>query len=87
MIFGDAPRCFSGEKIASISLFVNFEENALSFLIASLYNIPLSFASNATLCTSLYATNLGIPFLISASKTNSAKICPFVMYRLSTILF
>ena len=26
MIVGDAPRCFSGENMASISLFVSFEE-------------------------------------------------------------
>ncbi len=37
MIAGDAPRCFSGENIESISLSVNFEENALSFLMASMY--------------------------------------------------
>ena len=37
------------QNIESISLSVNFEENALSFLMASMYCIPLSLASNATL--------------------------------------
>ena len=31
IILGDAPKCFSGENIESISLSVNFEENAYRF--------------------------------------------------------
>jgi hypothetical protein len=49
MILTDAPRCLPGWNMASISSRLSLEENALSFLTASAYWIPLSLASNATL--------------------------------------
>jgi asparagine synthase (glutamine-hydrolysing) len=79
IIVSDAPRWFCATKIDFISLSERADETTLSFPSASIKLIPFLCAANATLCTSLYALNRGMPFLISASNTNSEKICPFVM--------
>ena len=74
IIVSDAPRWFSATKIDFISLSERADETTLSFPSASIKLIPFLCAANATLCTSLYALNRGMPFLISASNTNSEKI-------------